>query len=150
MVVIVLTLAVAVICALVLASSVTGSGEKPDNGPGTSNIDDTPPEYVFVPFGSIVVNLAEGRLTRYLKVTITMQVEEDAASEISTIIRDEKFAMFQNWLLTFLSDLQLEDVRGSGAINRIRREVLDGFNALLAQYSEHRIEAVLFEEFNVQ
>jgi flagellar basal body-associated protein FliL len=106
--------------------------------------------YEFIPLGSTVANLAEGRLTRYLQVNITLQVERDSAPEVRKLTEDAEAAVFKNWLLTYLSDKQLTDVKGSNSIKRLQREILDGFNAILADHGEHRIDAVLFEEFTIQ
>jgi flagellar basal body-associated protein FliL len=106
--------------------------------------------YAYVPFGTTIANLAEGRLTRYLKITMTLQVAKNHASELEGMMGDGRQAVFKNWLLTYLSDKELADVTGTNAINRMRSEIQDGFNAILAQQSGCKVQNVLFEEFNVQ
>ncbi len=104
----------------------------------------------YVPFGTTVVNLAGGRLTRYLQVTITLEVDKASAAAVQGQIKARE-AVFKSWLITFLSDKQLEEVEGGAAIRRLRREVQDGFNALLAERAAGlTIKDVYFEEFNVQ
>ena len=41
-------------------------------------------------------------------------------------------------------------MKGAGAINRLRRELTDGLNTLLAEYGEYRVANVFFTELNVQ
>jgi flagellar FliL protein len=107
-------------------------------------------DYEYVPFGTTVVNLAEGRLTRYLQVTLILKVSKSLAPAIRDRMTAEK-AVFQHWLITHLSDKKLEDVEGAAAITRVKREIEDGFNAILAEGGKpDKIDAVLFEEFNVQ
>ncbi len=116
-------------------------GRTPDAEPG---------RFQYIEFGPVVANLAEGRLTRYVKVNVTLQVAKEDARGLSDVIKGEKKALFQDWLLSYLSDRQLEEVRGGAALARLRRDIQDGFNALLAEHGEQRIEGVLFTEFNIQ
>jgi flagellar basal body-associated protein FliL len=107
-------------------------------------------EYVFLPFDMTVVNLAEARLTRYLSVTLSLQVERESSATLRQVFESDRKAIFKNWLISYLSDKKLEEVKGSASLSELRREILDGFNIILAEHSDERIEAVLFEEFNVQ
>ena len=114
-------------------------------------------DYVFVSFGaagdkessSIVVNLAEARLTRYLCVTITLQVHRDKADGIRKLVQNGKSSIFKDWLIAHLSDKTLEEVKGAQSIARLRREILDGFNGILAELGGPEVESVLFEDFYV-
>jgi len=108
------------------------------------------PEFQYIPFGSVVVNLSEGRLTRYLQVALILKVRKDSAAALRERFDGGEKAVFQNWLITYLSDKRLDEVGGAAAIARLQREIQDGFNAVLAQSGTHKIEAVLFEEFNIQ
>ena len=107
-------------------------------------------EYVFLPFDMTVVNLADARLTRYLSVTLSLQVNRESSSAVRQVFESDRKAIFKNWLISHLSDKKLEEVKGSASLNELRREILDGFNSILAGHVKERIEAVLFEEFNVQ
>jgi flagellar protein FliL len=103
----------------------------------------------FVPFGDVVVNLAEERLTRYLRVKlilVTDASQEKAAGELLT----KNKAILKNWLISYLSDKSLQEVSGAAGVNRLRREIQDQFNALLYPDGSERIRDVLFEEFVVQ
>lgn len=110
---------------------------------------------VFMPFGEpgkdqgIVVNLDEGRMSRYLRIAITMQIPKSAETEFKTKVEAKKI-LLRNWLLSKISDLNLDDIRGAAGQNRLRREIRDEFNNVLCPDGYDQIYDVLFEEFNVQ
>ena len=108
--------------------------------------DETPE---FVPFGEVVVNLGDSRMSRYLRLSITMQVRA-SDSEQATADVESRRAILRNWLLGYLSDLQLEDIRGAAGQNRIRREVQNRFNEILSEDGVDVVQDILFVEFNVQ
>jgi flagellar basal body-associated protein FliL len=112
-------------------------------------------ETIFLPFGEagkdqgIVVNLDEGRMSRYLRIAITMQIPKSAEEEFKKKV-DAKKILLRNWLLSKISDLNLDNIRGAAGQNRLRREIRDHFNSVLCPDGYDQIYDVLFEEFNVQ
>jgi len=110
---------------------------------------------VFVPFGtpgedqSVVVNLNDGRMTRYLRIAVTLQVPKSKELEITELLENKK-VLLRNWLLSLISDKDLEEIRGAAGQNRMRREIRDHFNDVLFPDGLDQIYDVLFEEFNVQ
>jgi len=108
-----------------------------------------PPKPVIVPFGEVVVNLGEERLTRYLRVKVVLVVEEAQNKEVSEQILKEK-AFLKNWLIGYLSDQSIQEVSRAAGVNRVRREIRDQFNAMLFPDGAERIQDVLFDEFVVQ
>ena len=100
-------------------------------------------------FGEVVANIAEGRMSRYLRVNITLQVDGDAEETVTADV-ETRGAILRNWLLGYLSNLQIEDIRGQTGQNRIRREVQNHFNEILSPDGTDVIHDVLFEEFQVQ
>lgn len=112
-------------------------------------------ETVFLPFGTpgkdqeVVVNLDEGRMSRYLRVAITLQVPKSQELSFQTKVEAKKI-LLRNWLLSKISDLDLEAIRGAAGQNRLRREIRDHFNSVLCPDGYDQIYDVLFEEFNVQ
>jgi flagellar basal body-associated protein FliL len=107
------------------------------------------PKPAEIDFGMIVANLDEGRLTRYLQVHIFLQVTEKEKEEISAKVTANE-AVLKNWLISYLSDQDLEDIRGAIGQNRLRREIRDQFNTVLFPDGYDRIDQVLFVAFNVQ
>jgi flagellar protein FliL len=103
----------------------------------------------FVTFGDVVVNLAEERLTRFLRVKLILVVDVAQEKQATELIAKNK-AILKNWLISHMSDKGLQEVSGAGGVNRLRREIQDQFNALLYQDGSDKIRDVLFEEFVVQ
>jgi flagellar FliL protein len=103
----------------------------------------------FIPFGDVVVNLAEDRLTRYLRVKLVLVVDHSEEKEMTEEVTKNK-AILKNWLIGYLSDKSLKDVNGAAGVNRLRREIQEQFNSLLGAGKVDKVSDVLFEEFVVQ
>jgi flagellar FliL protein len=126
-------------------------GSSPKHEPGTP-VSETKREGthpVFVPFGDLVVNLAEERLTRYLRVSITLQVNSQHENVVKQAVEKNK-AILKSGLIGYLSNKSLDEVRGAMGVNRSRREIQDQFNSTLFPDGSEIIQDVLFEEFTVQ
>lgn len=121
--------------------------KQPAEAAPTETTEQTMP--AFVPFGQTVVNLDEGRLSRYLRVSITLQVDEADEQAVTEKVEQNKIIL-KNFMLSYLSDKQMEDIRGAAGQNRLRREIQDYFNATLFPDGYDKIHDVLFEEFNIQ
>ncbi len=96
-----------------------------------------------VALDSFIVNLNEERSTRYLKVTFSVELaeaDEAAVTERKDIIRDA--------VITYLSGLTIEHVRGSETKAAIRDELLQRINGALSV--EGGVRNVVFTEFVVQ
>jgi len=106
-------------------------------------------ETAFVPFGAVSVNLDEGRLNRYLQVSITLQVAKDQEPDLTTMLETQK-APLTSWLIGHLSDKTLDEIRGAAGQNRLRREIRDQFNTVLYPDGYDRIYDVLFDNYAVQ
>ncbi len=109
--------------------------------------DDEPP--TFIEFGEVVVNLNESRLNRYLRLNISLLVDESQKAEIESLIEQKK-TILKSWLLSYLADKGMEDIRGATGQNRLRREIQNHFNSVLFADGYQRIRNVLFLEFNIQ
>jgi beta-lactamase regulating signal transducer with metallopeptidase domain/flagellar basal body-associated protein FliL len=103
----------------------------------------------FIRFGPMVVNLNEPRMTRYLKINLALKASAEDGDVLARILAGERKAVFEDWIVTHLSELKLDDLRGPAAMIRLRRDILAGFNELLADDGV-KLEGVLFTEFNVQ
>lgn len=105
----------------------------------------------FISFGPVTANLNEGRLTRYLRISITLEIRgsEELQKEFSEAMNTKRSLMV-NWLLSYLADMTLDDIRGTAGQNRLRREIHDHFNAVLFPEGQGQIDDVLFEEFTIQ
>jgi flagellar basal body-associated protein FliL len=114
-----------------------------------TNAEPVPTQPVFVQFGETVVNLDEGRLNRYLRVSITLQIDEKDEEECIKQLEKHR-TILKSWLLSYLSDKTMDDIRGRTGQNRLRREIQNQFNTLLFSDGYERVKDVLFEEFNIQ
>ncbi len=136
-------------CGLVTAYMLTKDSDSADNA--QADVQNQPDAgMAFVDFGSVVANLSEGRATRYLQVDITLQVDSRDASKLTAIMEGGKKALFKNWVIGYLSDRKVTEVTGTTNMNRLRREIQDGFNAILAEVGDCQVKSVLFTEFNSQ
>ena len=106
-------------------------------------------QQAFIPFGDVVVNLAEDRLTRHLQARITL-LANSADQELLEDSLESNRALLQNWLIGYLSDKSLDEVRGAAGVNRARRDIQDRFNSLLFADDSEKVRDVLFEEFTVR
>jgi flagellar basal body-associated protein FliL len=120
-----------------------------------SNASKKPPQHeeagkvALVSFGDAVVNLGEERLTRYLRVKIILVVNEANEKSVTALVAKHK-PFLKSWLISYLSDQSLQEVTGAASFNRIRREVLDRFNAMLFPTGPELIQDILMDEFVVQ
>jgi flagellar FliL protein len=102
-----------------------------------------------VAFDTVVVNLGEERLTRYLRVKPLLVVDEAEVKEANELLSRQK-PFLKSWLIGYLSDQSLLEVSRAIGVNRIRREIRDQFNAILYPDGSERIHEILFDEFWVQ
>jgi len=102
-----------------------------------------------VAFDTVIVNLGEERLTRYLRVKPLLVVDEAEVKEATELLTRQK-PFLKSWLIGYLSDQSLLEVSRNVGSNRIRREIRDQFNAILYPDGSERIHDILFDEFVVQ
>ena len=104
---------------------------------------------VTVPFGDVVVNLAEDRMTRYLRLKIVLVVEEEAEKEVTAKLEKQK-AIMKSWLISHVAGKTLKDVGGTVGVNRLQREILERFEDTLYPHGHGHLKNVMFEEYLVQ
>lgn len=105
----------------------------------------------YIPFSedSIVVNINDERMTRFLSLNFSLKVAKEDLEEIQELLT-EKHTPLKSWLITHLAQYSLEDIRGPAGQNRVRREIRDHFNSFLFPEKGDRIFEVPFSEFAVQ
>ncbi|MBI3408755.1 MAG: flagellar basal body-associated FliL family protein [Planctomycetes bacterium] len=104
---------------------------------------------VTIPFGDVVVNLGEERLTRYLRVKIILVVDGENEKSVTEHINKQK-AYLKSWLISYLADLSIQEVSRATGVNRLKREIRERFNELLSPEGQEIVLEVLFDEFVVQ
>jgi flagellar FliL protein len=102
-----------------------------------------------VAVGDVAVNLAEERMTRFLRVKIALQCEHSAEAKLHELIEKNKAAL-KSWAIGHLAGKSLKEVSGTVAIHRLQREMLERFDEMLFPDGESPLKAVLFEEYLVQ
>lgn len=107
------------------------------------------PKQALIAFDSPVVNVADGRFTRYLLVKITLVVDEKDEKAVKELVEKEK-PFLQTWVLGYLQDRTMEQLHGSAGMYRVRREVRDEFNHRLFSDGSEKIRDILLTEYNFQ
>ena len=113
----------------------------------SSRDNDEPP--ALVEFGEVVVNLNESRLNRYLRLNISLLVDQSVKDAVAASVKENQ-PILKSWLLSYLADKGMDDIRGATGQNRLRREIQSHFNSVMYPGAEPLIRNVLFQEFNIQ
>jgi flagellar FliL protein len=140
---------VAVVCvaagaALPMFVPIPGMGAKPAEAKPKK-----PANYATVPVGDLVVNLAEDRMNRYLRMKLSVKVEAEEEKKVTDLVTKHKAAM-KSKLISYLAGKTLKDVSGSVGVNKLQREILEKFDDILYPDGESKVKEVLFEEYVVQ
>ena len=98
----------------------------------------------------VVANLNEPSATRYIRVTLTLQISTELDQKKATSFLEEKKPLLINWLTIYLANQAIDDIRGDRNLRRIQLEITDAFNEKLFPDSKPKIKNVLFKEFAVQ
>jgi flagellar FliL protein len=94
----------------------------------------------------IIVNLRDTRGTRYLKVTIGMEVSSDQVVDGL----NEIMVPLSDFLIDRLSSLRIEDLDNTAGRNKLKRELLIGTNDLLSETGAGAVSRLYFSEFVIQ
>lgn len=118
--------------------------------PGETPEDDGPDskEFVYIDFEPVTVTLNTPEKDRFIRGTMTLAVRKKHASDVTEMVEKKK-PVLNDRLITYLSNLTLDDVGEAKNLNKIRREILEAFNHLLWPDDKPRIDHLLFKEFAV-
>ena len=95
------------------------------------------------PLEPFVVNLADPKGKRYLKVKITLELESPAAKAKA----DKLVPKMQDMVIMMLTSLSFEDVMAPEGKIRIKEELLERFNQILRP---ERVKNLFFTDFVIQ
>lgn len=98
----------------------------------------------------VVACLDEPGVTRYVRATITLEVNAQLEQSENEEFFELKKPVMTNWLTIYLAGLTLEDVRGDRNLKHIQAQILDAFNEKLFPDARPQIKYILFKEFAVQ
>jgi len=107
------------------------------------------PKHALISFDSVVVNVNDGRYTRYLRVKIALVVDARDEKGVKEALEKEK-PFLQTWVLGYLQDRTMEQLHGSAGMNRVRREIRDEFNHRIFGDGPEKIKDILLPEYNFQ
>lgn len=103
-----------------------------------------PKESVFMDLPEMLVNLnTGGKKANFLKLSVSLQIESKEDQDKITKVQPRVLDAYQ----TYLRELRLEDLRGSGGPFRVKEELLLRINAAVAPV---KVEDVLLKEILVQ
>jgi len=97
-----------------------------------------------------VANLNEPGVTRYVRITLTLNVTKAWVEEEAKLFLDQKKPLLKHWLTLYLANQTIEDTRGEKNLVRLQANIRDIFNQGLFPNAQPRIKDVLFKEFAIQ
>jgi len=106
--------------------------------------------WFYTEFESVVANLNDPGVMRYVRATLTFEISSAAPEGKTTKLFEDKTPILTNWLTIYLASLSLEDIRGDRNLKRIQAQILDAFNEQLFPNQKPKIKHVLFKEFAIQ
>jgi len=98
----------------------------------------------------VVVNLNDPGVTRYVRISLTLEVSSAMGEGEGRPFLDQKKPLMKHWLTLFLSNQTIEDARGEKNLMRMQTQISDTLNNGLFPGSKPRIKSVLFKEFAIQ
>ena len=101
-------------------------------------------------FEPVVANLDEPSVTRYVRVTLVIEVDDQVDKKKGTAFIEKNKHLLTNCLTIYLAGLSLEDIRGDRNLKRIQSEIVDAFNEKLFPDAKPHIKRILFKEFAIQ
>ena len=129
------------------ADAADGRTAPQDTSPPPSASEDA--EYVYFDLEPITVNLNEPRQARYIRATLSLAIRKEDHGDASKKIK-KRMPELKSWLILYLADCSLSEVRGAKNLARILRDILDSFNDKLCPDSRPLIVRVDYKEWAVQ
>jgi len=99
---------------------------------------------------AVVANLNEPNVSRYVRVTLTLEVGNGMAEKDGIPYLDQRKPLLKNWLTLFMSNQTIEDIRGERNLRQVQSQIADMFNQGLFPDAKPCITRVLFKELSIQ
>ena len=108
--------------------------------------------YDYYDFPAITTNLDEVRLGRHIQVTLRLAIPKHNEKIVKQARADIEARQeeLHSWLTVYFAGCTLDNLRGSGNLNRILREIRQEFNDRLWRDKKPLIHHVLFKDYKVQ
>jgi len=97
----------------------------------------------------LVCNIHGNRMTRYVNLSIILQVDPEIWGLASQRLAEHRVAL-KDGLLSHLADKTVEQLTGSGRQKQLQNEIRDLFNEIMFPNQDGRVDAILFDEFAIQ
>lgn len=101
------------------------------------------------PLDAVVACLDEPSLSRYVRATIILRMEEGFDPVAGEAFLESKKYLLNDWLTTYLAGLSLVQVQGSRNLERVKMEIYEEFNQILFPNKKPLVKKILFKEFVV-
>ncbi len=98
---------------------------------------------------AVVLNLNDEQATRYLSLEMSLVISQESLATFTEKLEKKRVEM-KNWLIGHVADKTLKDIEGKAGRNRLRREILDQFNAIMFPDGEDRIFDIYYKGFAIQ
>lgn len=98
----------------------------------------------------VVANLNEPGVTRYARVTLTLEIGGRLTEKDGLPFFEQKRPLMKNSLTLFMANLTLEDIRGERNLRHVQSQIVDTFNQSLFPDAPPCIKRVLFKEMSIQ
>ena len=119
------------------------AGDKKAEGEGEHGGEGAGPEVAFLKIPDLIVNLTSEGQPRYLRLSIQLELANEADMKAVEKVLPRVVDQFQ----TYLRELKVQDLRGSKGIYRLQMELLSRVNAAAAPT---QVKDVLFQEILIQ
>lgn len=148
-VMLVVTIGIGVGGGMMAAKLVHGGSPTTKEAPTSKPSESSEEQVLSIKLPAIIANLNEPKMQRYIHIVVLLGVAKENHAHVNELVGKRKEEI-KNWLVTYLSNLSMEEVRGANNLSRIRREILDLLNEQLFPNAKPQIARILFEEFQVQ
>jgi len=98
----------------------------------------------------VVANLNEPGVTRYVRITLTLEIDGAWPEAEAKLLLDQKKPLLKHWLTLYLSNQTIEEARGKTNMLRMQSNIGSVFNEGLFPNAQPRITNILFKEFAIQ
>jgi len=104
----------------------------------------------FYDLDPVVANLNEPGVTRYVRVSLTLEITIAWLQEEARPFLDQKKPLMKHWLTLYLANLTIDEARGEKNLLRIQSHICDVLNQGLFSNTTGQIKDVLLREFAIQ
>ncbi len=104
----------------------------------------------FFDVDSIVANLNEPGVTRYVRIGLTMGIGSGLSEKEGIPLLEKKMPLLKNWLTLYMANQSVADIQGEAKLLVVQDEIAKLFNKGLFGNGSSHIKQILFKEFSIQ